>query len=232
MNGTLKSLLGAAALGLASHAPASFAAYATAIGDASLMVVNGSGYQLIGFEVTPSASSAAVGDALAEADGDVLSLADGVLVTGTVFADALFPPASEASANYSSVQPLLVLDTSGAPNTLDFNFDWSYVIYAVNDFVAPVEMAQSTVTVSLRQIANGVTTTLFSQTALATIASGAFADAGSFAFSYQLAAGEVTSFLVGVNATSYAVTAVPLPASVLLLAPALGILAMRRRVAA
>lgn len=232
MNQTLKNLLGAAALGLACHAPTSFAAYSTAVADASLMVQNGSGYQLIGFEITPSASSAAVGDAIADADGDVLSLADGVLVTGTVFADALFPPVSEASANYSSVQPLLVLNTSGSSNALDFSFDWSYVIDAVNDFLAPIEIADATVTVSLQQIANGVTTTLFSETALATIASGALADAGSFAFSYELAAGEVTSFLIGVNASSYAVTAVPLPASALLLAPALGILAMRRRAAA
>lgn len=229
MNKVLKNVLGAAALGLACHAPATLAAYATAVVDASLTVTGGAGYQLLAFTVTPSAASAAVGDALADAEGDVLSLADGVLVTGTVFADALFPPASEASASYSSVQPLFVLNTSGATNTLDFSFDWSLVLDAVNDFLAPSELATSTVTVKLEQIAGGVTTALFSAVADASIASGASADAGSIAFAYTLAPGEVTSFLVGINASAQAVTAVPLPASAFLLAPALGMLAVRRR---
>jgi hypothetical protein len=225
----LRGLLGAAVLGLACHAPTSLAALATGVADASLMVTNGSGYQLINFTVAPSEATAVLGDALADADGDVLALPDGVLVTGTVFADALFAPASAASANYSSLQPLFVLNTSGASNTVDFSFDWSFVLDAVNDFIAPLETAEAQVTVSLQQVVNNVTSDLFSDSALVSIATGAFDDAGSFAFSYTLAPGELTSFLVGINASAQAVTAVPLPASALLLAPALGMLGLRRR---
>lgn len=225
----LRNLLGAAALGLACHAPASFAALATGVADASLMVTAGSGYELINFKVTPSAATAVVGEAAADADGDVVVLPDGVLVTGTVFADALFPPASAASATYSSVQPLFVLNTSGSSNMVDFSFDWSFVLEAVDDFLAPLETAEAQVTVSLQQVIGNVTSDLFSESALVSIATGAFEDFGSFAFSYTLAPGELTSFLVGINASAQAVTAVPLPASALLLAPALGMLGLRRR---
>lgn len=229
MNKTLKTVLGTTALALSCHAPATLAAYAFASADAALKITGGSGYELVGVELTPSASHAAVGDALTAAEGDVLLLANGVFVSGTASADALFPPASAASAGYSSTQPLFVFNTSGAANTLEFNLDWNLTVNALNDFLAPQEIADATVTVSLQQIVGGVSTELFSESALTTIANGEFADMGSFVFSYQLAANEFTSFLVGINATSYAETVVPLPTSVLLLAPALGLLVLRRR---
>ncbi|MEQ8662776.1 MAG: hypothetical protein RLW62_18335 [Gammaproteobacteria bacterium] len=228
MNTSFKILLGATALGLACQAPATLAAYAFASGDAALFIT-GSGYQLTDFEVTPSASVAMVGDALARAEGEVLRQADGLVVFGTASVDALFPSASAASANYSSTQPLLVQNTSGAANVLDFSFDWSVVVEAGADFVAPLESAQATVTVSLQQVANGVQTELFAQTALASIVDGALFDADVFTFSYTLMADELAVFLVGINATSEAATAVPLPASLPLLLPALGMLARRRR---
>ena len=99
----------------------------------------------------------------------------------------------------------------------------------LDDFIAPVEQAGSVVTVKLQQLVNGVVTELFAASAFADIGNGAASDAGSFSFSYTLAPGEQTSFLVGINASAQALTAVPLPASVLLLAPALGMLAIRRR---
>lgn len=232
MNITLNTALGATALALSCHAPLTLAAYALASADAALLITGGIGYELVGVEITPSASRAAVGDALTVAEGDVVSLTDGVFVTGTASADALFPPASAASAGYSSVQPLFVFNTSGAANTLEFSFDWNFTINALNDFLAPQEIADAAVTVSLQQIVGGVTTELFSESALSTIATGEFADMGSFAFSYQLGANEFTSFLVGINAISYAETVVPLPTSMLLLAPALGLLVLRRRAAA
>lgn len=225
----LRGLACAAAMGLLAHAPVSFAAYAGGSADAALVVTAGAGYQLLDSAVTPSASTATVGDALADADGTALLLPDGLFVSGAATADALFPPASAASASYSSVQPLYVLNTSGAANTVDFSFDWSFVLGALDDFIAPVEQAGSVVTVKLQQLVNGVATELFAASAFADIGSGAASDAGSFSFSYTLAPGEQTSFLVGINASAQALTAVPLPASVLLLAPALGMLAIRRR---
>jgi hypothetical protein len=228
MKTSLKCLLGASALGLACQAPVTLAAYAFASADA-VLIVSGSGYALTGFEITPAGSVAMVGDALATAEGEVLMQDDGLVVIGTASADALFPSASAASANYSTTQPLLIQNTSGAPNVLDFSFDWSLVVEAADDFVAPVESAQATITVSLQQFAGGVQSELFSTTAFATIVDGAFADADVFAFSYTLMADELAAFLVGINATSEAATAVPLPASLLLLVPAFGVIARQRR---
>lgn len=232
MKASLNTLLGAAALAALCHAPAGHAAYATASADATLVITSGTGYESLGVEVTPSTSQAAVGDALADAQGQVLPLNNGLFTTGTVSADALFPPASVANASFGSVQPLFVINTSGASNLLEFSFDWSYALNALNDFVAPSEVANTTLSIKLQQVSHGDTMELFSQSAFADIVSGADADAGSLSFSYELAPGELTTFLVEINATSFAATAVPLPAPALLLAPALGMLVLRRRAAA
>jgi hypothetical protein len=141
----LRGLACAAAMGLLAHAPVSFAAYAGGSADAALVVTAGAGYQLLDSAVTPSASTATVGDALADADGTALLLPDGLFVSGAATADALFPPASAASASYSRVQPLYVLNTSGAANTVDFSFDWSFVLGALDDFIAPVEQDRKSV---------------------------------------------------------------------------------------
>ena len=141
MNTKVTCLLCASALSLACHAPASLAAYAFASADAAL-TISGPGeaapYDLSSFEVTPAASVARLGDTLAMTEGEVLLQSDGLIVFGTVMVDALFPPASAASANYNSIQPLLVQNVSGTSVALDLLFEWSLVIEAAADFVAPV----------------------------------------------------------------------------------------------
>jgi hypothetical protein len=234
-----RGLLAAAALACAAHSPTSLAAYASASADAALTVVGGSGYQAFTFELQPSAATAAIGDSVATADGDVTPIlvggtVRGVLVEGSAEADALFPPPSNASASYGSQQPLFlfnVVNVGGLSNTLDFTFEWSYVLDALNDFVAPLETANSSVTLSLTRTdpVTNVATTLFSQSGATSIATGALGDSGTYAFSHTFLPGEVlAAFQVGLSVSAQA-TAVPLPASVLLLAPALGMLALRRR---
>lgn len=231
MNPSLNALLGVATIGLVCQSPDTLAAYSSASADAVLTVVGGSEYDLFVVNVPPSISRATVGDALASAEGVATALDAGLLLTGSVSSDALFPPASAASAGFGSVQPLFVFNTSGAANPLQFSLDWRFVVSALEDLVAPSEVATSTLTIRLQQVVDDVTLDLFSMSALATIASGESSDAGSFTYAYELAPNAFTTFLVSVDASSFAATAVPLPAPALLMAPALGMLVLRRRVA-
>jgi uncharacterized protein YejL (UPF0352 family) len=237
-----RGLLAAAALACVAHSPTGLAAYASASADAALVVTGGTGYQAFSFELQPSTATATIGNALATANGDVTPLVvngavQGVLVEGFADADALFAPPSNASASYGSQQPLFLfnlVNVGGVSNTLNLTFDWSYVLAAVNDFVAPLETANSSATLSLVRTnpVTNVATTLFSQSVATSITGGPLSDSGVFAFSHSFATGEVlAAYQVGLLVSAQA-SAVPLPASVLLLAPALGMLALRRRIAA
>lgn len=231
MNSSWNALIAVAAIGLVCQSPNAPAAYSSASADAVLTVVGGGDYDLFFVNVPPSTSHATVGDALALADGGATALDEGLLLTGSVSSDALFPPASAASAGFGSVQPLFVFNTSGAANLLEFSLDWRFVVNALEDLVAPSEVATSTLTIKLQQVVDDVALELFSMSALATIVSGESSDAGSFTYAYELAPNAFTTFLVSIDASSFAATAVPLPAPALLMAPALGMLVLRRRVA-
>ncbi|MGE3846596.1 MAG: hypothetical protein AB7I01_06940 [Gammaproteobacteria bacterium] len=231
MNSSWNALFAVAAFGLTCQSPDALAAYSSASADAVLTVFAGSDYELFSVNVPPSTSRATVGDALASAEGGATALDAGLLLTGSVSSDALFPPASAASAGFGSVQPLFIFNTSGAANPLQFSLDWRFVVSALEDLVAPSEVATSTLTIRLQQVVGDVTLELFSTSALATIFSGESSDAGSFAYAYELAPNAFTTFLVSIDASSFAATAVPLPAPALLMAPALGMLVLRRRVA-